>query len=100
MQVLKEVPEGLVSEASKKRGTIHSHPLKFITVGWLTPVMSIGAKATLTSEQLLNLQPKDTARRLADLLNPFWNDFKASTKDKTVKPNLFRVFRQQYTLVL
>jgi hypothetical protein len=60
-----------------------------------------GAKATLKSNQLLDLQEKDCSKNLSKLLDPYWVQVKARSLDpQAPKPSLFRVFASKYTSIL
>ncbi|KAH9248706.1 hypothetical protein BASA83_009436 [Batrachochytrium salamandrivorans] len=77
-------------------------PLGFISLEWLTPMLLLGARQPLQTEDLLNLNPKDKAEYVSHALDKFWTEYRswASNPNKaTLKPpSLFNAVFQNYYL--
>lgn len=100
----KEVPSAQThvsnTNGPTKRKQVKATYLNYITVGWLTSTMFAGAKKTIESDDLMELQDKDKSFHLSHLMDPFWADFNAMQTDKSIPiPSLFKIFRNQFSII-
>ncbi|KAJ3311291.1 hypothetical protein HDU76_003158 [Blyttiomyces sp. JEL0837] len=64
-------------------------PIAYIVLGWLTPMLLLGAKKPLEMEDLPQLKPSEQAENLLPMLEGYWKEFdRFSKKETSTRPSI------------
>ncbi|KAJ3295930.1 Multidrug resistance-associated protein 1, partial [Blyttiomyces sp. JEL0837] len=77
-----QVDNTVVTTTSKTRSMKPKGPVSYVTLGWLTPLMILGAKKPLETQDLPKLRESEQARTVVHMLDPFWKDFQTYSISK------------------